>query len=182
MLSRLLVCVGLVFLAVPGPVWACSTVRIAPPFELVHTADLVVRAQATGYAQAPSGPPAPFGGPSTMIQFTVLEVLRGSDAPVALQIAGTLGERDGFNDRTVPYDFVRRGGRGGSCFATEYRAGGEFLLFLKKEKDGYTPVLGRARPGERTAPVRRGPLAALGSPGRTSRSVALTTGPAARLR
>ena len=74
-----------------------------------------------------------------MVQFTVLEVLRGGDAPGSLQVAGILGERDDFNDRPVPYDFVRRGGRGGSCFATEYRNGGEFLLFLKKETDGYTP-------------------------------------------
>ena len=163
MLSRLLTCTGLALLAVPGPVWSCTTTGIMPPLELVRTADLIVRARATGYAQAPSGRPAPFGGPSTMVKFTVLEVLRGGDAPGSLQVAGILGERDDFNDRPVPYDFVRRGGRGGSCFATEYRDGAEFLLFLKKEKDGYTPYWGRARARERAAPVRRRPLAALGA-------------------
>jgi hypothetical protein len=35
----------------------------------------------------------------------------------------------------VPYDFVRKGGRGGSCFAYKYKQGAEFLLFLV-EKDG----------------------------------------------
>jgi hypothetical protein len=38
----------------------------------------------------------------------------------------------------VPYMFVRRLGRRGSCFANTYKEGAQFLLFLKKTKDGYT--------------------------------------------
>jgi hypothetical protein len=66
------------------------------------------------------------------IEFRVEEILKGENVPSTITLNGYLTERDDFNDRPVPYDFVRPGGRGGSCSAYEYRWGSEFLLFLKK--------------------------------------------------
>jgi hypothetical protein len=40
--------------------------------------------------------------------------------------------RDDRNDRPVPYDFIRPGGRGGNCFALAYRPGAEYLLLLRR--------------------------------------------------
>ena len=40
----------------------------------------------------------------------------------------------------MPYDFVRLGGRWGSCFADDYRAGGEFLLFFKNGDHQWSPL------------------------------------------
>lgn len=143
-------------LAIPGTVSPCSVFAIASPERLVREADLIVRARATGYATAAAPTPPPLGQPASMVQFTVLEVLPGArDAPVGLQIPGTLVEHDDFNDRPAPYDFVRPEGRGGNCYAQSYRSGGEFLLFLKKGKDGaltpywaaLAPVNEQLRPG-----------------------------------
>ena len=62
-------------------------------------------------------------------------------------------DRDDRNDRPVPYDFIRPGGRGGNCFALAYRAGADYLLFLRhseRPSDGQpnelTPVLGASKP------------------------------------
>jgi hypothetical protein len=51
-------------------------------------------------------------------------------------LPGALSEGDDFNDQPVPYNFVRPGGRHGSCFAYYYRAGAEFLFMLKKQQTG----------------------------------------------
>ena len=136
---RLLLAAALALVVSPGTAWACYARTDVSTDALVRQSDLVVRARATGY-EATSGP-ARLGEPGTVIQFAVLEVLRGGkDAPLGLRIPGTLSERDDFNDRPAPYSMVRPGGRDGSCFARTYRNGGEFLLFLKKGQDGaYTP-------------------------------------------
>jgi hypothetical protein len=50
-----------------------------------------------------------------------------------IDLRGALVETDDFNDLQVPYKFVRPDGRSGSCFATSYREGAQYLLMLKKE-------------------------------------------------
>ena len=49
-----------------------------------------------------------------------------------------MSNTDDFNETEIPYNFVRRGGRGGSCSAYEYKKDAEFLLFLKKVDGKYT--------------------------------------------
>ena len=73
------------------------------------------------------------------IRFAVLEVLQG---PVIeeLRIRGRLSPTDDYNAGPPPYTFVRREGRRGDCFASSYRDGGQFLLFLKRDDAGYTRI------------------------------------------
>jgi hypothetical protein len=67
----------------------------------------------------------------------VLEVIRGK-VPADLFLDGVLVGEDDFNDETSPYDSVRSEGRRGSCFASSYRTGGQFLLLLKKRGSDFT--------------------------------------------
>jgi len=79
------------------------------------------------------------GVPDSKVRFKVLESLRGEVASDVI-LPGYLSDTDDFNDQPAPYAFVRRGGRAGSCFANSYRAGGQFLLFLKKTRTGEQTV------------------------------------------
>ena len=56
--------------------------------------------------------------------------------PSVIVLPGYLVDRNDFNELKVPYTFVRRGGRSGSCFANTYRQNAEFLLMLKRRDDG----------------------------------------------
>ena len=53
---------------------------------------------------------------------------------------GYLVDTDDFNDQKPPYSFVRPNGRHGSCYANSYKTGAQFLLMLKKSKDGNLTV------------------------------------------
>lgn len=106
----------------------------------IYQADAIVRVTALEYA----APPAPSSSwtnaiPESTVRFRVEEVLRGSPFPAELVFQGLLEDQDDFNDRPLPYRSVRRGGRSGSCFANSYRPGAGYLLFLRKDYDGYTP-------------------------------------------
>jgi hypothetical protein len=72
--------------------------------------------------------------PDSTVEFRVAEVLKGEHVPNTLIIPGYLVDKDDFNDRPVPYDFIRPGGRAGSCIANRYKEGAEFLLFLIRLK------------------------------------------------
>jgi hypothetical protein len=103
---------------------------------MVNNADVIVRARAVEYATPPSNPNLwTTGVPDSRIHFKVIERIRGPEMS-ELVLPGYLVDRDDFNDHPPPYTFVRPGGRAGSCFANSYRAGAQFLLFLKKTKDG----------------------------------------------
>ncbi len=94
---------------------------------------MIVRATALRYVKAPEGNLRSLNEPAdTEIEFRVEDTLKGENVPTTIILNGYLTDQDDFNDRPVPYDFVRRGGRGGSCSAYEYKQGAEFLLFLKK--------------------------------------------------
>lgn len=119
---------------------ACQTASTPFPEYLVVDADVIVRARADAYRVAPSKPNQPEweeGELRTKIEFTVLEVLKGTP-PSPLILSGILTEKDDFNDRPPPYDFVRPGGRRGNCWAYEYRKGAEYLIFLKHLNGRYT--------------------------------------------
>jgi len=116
---------------------ACSMVSIRTPDELVRDAESIVRARAMRYDKQPERTPEGYWAHG-VVEFDVIEVLKGR-ADKRLLVPGLIGMRDDPNDRSVPYDFVRPMGRSGSCFAYEYRLGGEFLLFLRQGPDGITP-------------------------------------------
>ena len=110
---------------------------------LVHNAQLIVRARAVRYGQGDHYlvPPdaAGMGGART-VEFQVLENLtprRGVPTTSTLYIGGYLTSHDDFNRGTVPYLQVRTDGQRGSCFASQYRRGGEFLLLLQVRPSGY---------------------------------------------
>ena len=112
----------------------------APGIQLVHEADLIIRAKAVEYARPPSDPNTfTTGVPGSEVRFARLEAIRGPGAS-ELVLPGYLVDYDDFNDQKPPYNFVRPGGRAGSCFANSYKRGAEYLLFLKKTKTGALTV------------------------------------------
>jgi hypothetical protein len=107
------------------------------PGSWVRDADSIVRVRAVEGVSVGGG--ATVTSSSHMsIRFEITEVLKG-DPVFALSVAGTLEDRSDFNDRTVPYEMVRPGGRGGDCFARSYQPEGEYLLLLKKREGQLTP-------------------------------------------
>jgi hypothetical protein len=114
-------------LLAPTAAEACSAPSPPSPRSFVISADAVVRVTAVALAEGKG------------VEFRVEEVLKGEGVPQTLILTGSISERDDYNDRPVPYDFVRRDGRGGTCFAYEYRQGAQFLLLLKKQKGKLTP-------------------------------------------
>jgi hypothetical protein len=115
---------------------------VPPPEILVQEADVIVRATADSYDKAPEGNIQTTGIPESTIKFKVAETLKGEISELIL-INGYLTDKDDYNDVSVPYRFVRKGGRSGSCFANSYKEGADFLLFLKK-RDGKLTVYWRA--------------------------------------
>jgi len=131
-LSLILVLVG-VFSTSAYP---CSIFRPVSNREMVNGDDAVVRATAVEYSVPPGNPKAWTSGvPDSKIHFHVDENIGGS-ALADFGLPGYLVDKDDFNDQPSPYEFVRPGGRSGSCFANSYRSNAQFLLFLKKTKDG----------------------------------------------
>jgi hypothetical protein len=115
----------------------CSVVGKISATDMVKKSDAIVRAQAVEYAEPPAGPGAVSSGPpDSRVRFRVLERVRGAASITTLALPGSFVDTDDFNDQPPPYNFVRPAGRAGSCFATSYRQGAEYLLFLKKEPSG----------------------------------------------
>jgi hypothetical protein len=135
-ISLFTLCLGL--LASPLKVIACKAVPLTPA-QLSTNADVIVRATALSYAKAPEGEYWTTGMPDSTVEFRVDEVLKGEKVSSSLIINGYLKDKNDFNDRPVPYDFIRPGGRAGSCIANSYKEGAEFLLFLKKKEERLTP-------------------------------------------
>lgn len=123
--------------AAPG---FCRVVRESPepsPAEkgraLLAAADAIVLARAVGHLP---GEPVEKERGYDWIRFEVLEVLRGQGALEQLFIRGALVEETDLNPGEVPYRMVRPAGQRGACYAREYQRGGEFVLLLRKERDG----------------------------------------------
>jgi hypothetical protein len=138
-------------------------VTTAPtPTQLVERAALILHVRAKGYCReaeatctelpnsfitgaGSTGAPGPASwssvglGPKGLVEFEVVAVLKGPKPTESVKVPGTLVERDDFNDVTVPYTFVRPGGRGGNCFAFGYRLGAEYLIFFRPGKAHLTP-------------------------------------------
>jgi len=128
---------GFVALALPINISACRAIPLTPA-QLSMDADVIVRATAVSYNKAPEENRTT-GMPDSTVEFRVDEVLKGENVGNTLVMNGYLNDKDDFNDRAVPYDFVRPGGRAGSCFANSYKKGAMFLLFLKRKEQKLTP-------------------------------------------
>jgi hypothetical protein len=76
--------------------------------------------------------------PDSTVRFKVLEVIRGEMPGDHFDLRGALVDTDDFNDQKSPYKFVRPDGRKGSCYATSYRTGAQFLLMLKSTQRSFT--------------------------------------------
>src|SRR5688572_5272559 len=94
----------------------CSVGAPLPtPQALVERAALIVHARAER------------GGPEAgQIRFRVIGVFKGSLSAGELVLNGQFEDRDDYNDRSVPYTFIRPGGRRGNCYALGYRRGGDY--------------------------------------------------------
>jgi hypothetical protein len=133
-----------------SPAWPCSapvvSVLSAPPGDertgasaarLVSQAEVIVRVRAEGISPVPGRPrrrPDDITGTETQVAFSVLEVLKGQLPSTTIAFNGVIQDHDDRNDRPVPYDHVRLGGHAG-CFALGYRAGAEYLLFLRRTRN-----------------------------------------------
>jgi hypothetical protein len=106
-------------MALARPAVPCSVTKSPTTQEMLDRTQVIVRATATG------------AGEGTAVRFHVLEVIRGEEVPADFELRGLLVDQDDFNDQKPPYDFVRPEGRKGDCYATSYRSGGQFLLFLR---------------------------------------------------
>jgi len=119
--------------------WACQRVQPFTLNELFDNAEVIVRVTAVKYVKPPDDPKIiTTDRTDSTIEFKVEEKVSGGDVPDTIVLNGYLSDKDDFNEMPVPYMFVRRLGRRGSCFANTYKEGGQFLLVLKKTKDGFT--------------------------------------------
>ena len=117
---------------------ACSISAMPSVPDLIGRADAIIVGKAFHYAVEPDPAIRTTGVPAAVVQFEVEEILRGTAGLSELALHGYLSSVDDFNDRPAPYDFVRRNGRKGSCYANTYRQGASFLLFLKVQEGGFT--------------------------------------------
>ncbi|HXH95113.1 MAG TPA: hypothetical protein VNN25_26300 [Thermoanaerobaculia bacterium] len=120
-----------------GVLSACQRFGPVVPEDMVASADLIVRAT-VDYSRMPTAFGRTSWRPESTVRFRIEEVVKGRYALTDLDLPGYLESSDDFNELPVPYTFVRRGGRGGSCFANTYRQGGRYLLVLKMVAGAYT--------------------------------------------
>lgn len=134
---RLLAILSLTVLAAADAA-ACSRMSEVVPEEIVAQADLIVRATAVEYDVAPAGSIRTTGTPESTVRFEIQEIVKGRKAPTEITLPAYLNDKDDYNELPVPYTFVRRNGRSGSCVANTYRKGADYLLMLKLHKGAYT--------------------------------------------
>lgn len=117
---------------------ACSRIGPVVVSTTCMMATYIVRAQAVEYKKKSQYSWLTNGETDAVVEFKVLEVLKGDSLSNEIELHGYLNEKDDFNDHPVPYRFVRRNGRSGSCYANTYKRNAEYLLFMKKTEDGFT--------------------------------------------
>jgi hypothetical protein len=123
-----------VMVGLAAPAWPCTTTGRPSAERLVADAEVIARVRAEGLSPTPGRAGAFLAGSATQVRFAILELLKGRLSSSAIEFNGSLTDYDDRNDRPVPYDFIRRGGRGGNCFALTYRAGAEYLLLLRSSE------------------------------------------------
>lgn len=139
--DRIHICAGFIFFAYlsVSAAYACRPIERPSAAKLLSGAEFIVRATAVKYVREPKGEVRYLQTPNDAeIEFKVEEVIMGKKIPNTLVLNGYLTNKSDYNDEPVPYDFVRPGGRGGSCFAYEYQKGAQFLLFLERRENKFT--------------------------------------------
>ena len=116
--------------------WACNTALISVP-SMIEMSDVVLLAEVVGFTAVQTG------GPGS-VQLRVLRVLKGRVDRGALIVSGNLsGHHPMWNQsRPVPYTHLdcMRASNCGSCFAYDYQAGSQYLLFLKGDDPYWAPL------------------------------------------
>jgi hypothetical protein len=115
---------------IPGKVLACSVTHVKTATEITDFADTILLVKVPREIITKESP----------IEMQVVEVLKGDFKAKTVTVQGETAKYDGPNDGTAPYDFVRHGGRLGNCYANDYKAGGQFLLFLKSGSVHWAPL------------------------------------------
>ena len=115
---------------------------------LVRAADVIVRVRAVQFA---AGRPSradepPEVAPRGRVTFAVRETLKGRVSGASLVLPGRAVARDEFNPTPVPYRAPRPSAMAGGCVTYEYRLGGDYLLFLKRDERGLTPYWAAVAP------------------------------------
>ena len=106
-----------------SPTWPDMVARTE---RIVDSATAIVLVRALGYRESRPGL-----ADSSVVEFTVIERLRGTDSLQQLAVSGRVVGNDDYNPGSVPFTNVRPAGNRGSCFADEYRAGAQYLLLLR---------------------------------------------------
>jgi len=109
---------------------ACSVPHVRTAAEITDAADVILLVRVPDATVTNISP----------IKMKVMEVVKGEFNAETVTVQGQTARYDGPNDGIVPYDFVRLGGRHGDCFASDYRAGGQFLLFLRDGGVHWSPL------------------------------------------
>jgi hypothetical protein len=107
---------------------ACTAISLRAE-QITDGAEQIVRVRALG--ELPD---------KVQVELEVLEVLKGTLAEKTLLVGGHLSADPDPNDKAPPYNFVRRGGRGGACFAFNYLKRGQFVLFLRRGTPYWAPL------------------------------------------
>jgi hypothetical protein len=109
---------------------ACAVPHVATASEITDGADTILLVKVANEKIERVSP----------ITMDVLEVLKGDFKRKTAAVEGETARYHGPNDHPAPYDFVRPGGRFGNCFAEDYKAGGQFLLFLRNGEVHWSPL------------------------------------------
>ena len=118
---------------------ACQRVSPVVVSQTCTIAEYIVRATAIEYSRPPENPNMLTTGPTdSKVRFEVEEILKGDILPSSIELNGYLNDKDEFNGHPVPYDYVRKSGLRGSCYANTYKQGAQFLLFIGKSGKGFT--------------------------------------------
>src|SRR5690349_777069 len=102
-----------------APTFACSVMYQKSPQEIVAEADGIYHVRAARFFRMPESPDAYLGlppSPASRMGFDVVATLKGPKR-TRFQLPAKASEKDDFNTGRVPYDFVRREGQHGNCFA-----------------------------------------------------------------
>lgn len=119
----------------------CSVVNglprgVALTQRTIARADAIVHVRALSERQGVDADSLLPFGPTSLVRFSVLEVVRGTAVPTILEVQGRLNGGDEFNRDSVPYTWPRESALSGQCFSYQYRANGEYVLLLAEEPGG----------------------------------------------
>lgn len=128
-ITRGVMAVGLLA-GLAGPAFPCSVTGLSTPSDLVQQAEVIVRVRVQGLSSEP-GTSGTMASSRTQVEFEAISILKGSLPARRMTFNGWLVQRDERNPGPVPYE-VARHSADASCFSLAYRAGGDYLLFLKR--------------------------------------------------